>query len=55
MRVSHIHVISCREGSPEVSREIPFYNLDMIISLGYRILSVIATHFRRWATELVKE
>ena len=28
--------------------EIPFYNLDMIISLGYRIRSVIATHFRRW-------
>ena len=31
------------------------YNLDMIISLGYRIRSVIATHFRRWATERLKE
>lgn len=43
------------EGARQVTREIPFYNLDMIISLGYRIRSVIATHFRRWATELLKE
>ena len=43
------------EGNRQVSREIPFYNLDMIISLGYRIRSVIATHFRRWATERLKE
>ncbi len=44
-----------QEGKRQVSREIPFYNLDMIISLGYRIRSVIATHFRRWATERLKE
>lgn len=44
-----------QEGNRQVSREIPFYNLDMIISLGYRIRSVIATHFRRWATERLKE
>lgn len=44
-----------QEGSREVTREIPFYNLDMIISLGYRIRSVIATRFRRWATERLKE
>lgn len=44
-----------QEGARQVSREIPFYNLDMIISLGYRIRSVIATHFRRWATERLKE
>ncbi len=43
------------EGPRKVSREIPFYNLDMIISLGYRIRSVIATHFRRWATERLKD
>lgn len=43
------------EGTRQVSREIPFYNLDMIISLGYRIRSVIATRFRRWATERLKE
>ncbi len=44
-----------QEGNRQVSRELPFYNLDMIISLGYRIRSVIATHFRRWATERLKE
>lgn len=43
------------EGKRQVNREIPFYNLDMIISLGYRVRSVIATHFRRWATERLKE
>ena len=32
-----------------------FYNLDMIISLGYRVKSMVATQFRRWATELLKE
>lgn len=32
-----------------------YYNLDMIISLGYRIKSSIATNFRRWATERLKE
>ena len=44
-----------KEGNREVSRELPFYNLDMIISLGYRIKSIIATNFRRWATERLKE
>lgn len=43
------------EGSRSVEREIPFYNLDMIISLGYRIKSNIATKFRIWATERIKE
>lgn len=43
-----------QEGSRQVSREILFYNLDMIISLGYRIRSVIATHFRRWAQNDLK-
>ncbi|MBD5173199.1 MAG: virulence RhuM family protein [Bacteroidales bacterium] len=37
------------------SYNVTFYNLDMIISLGYRIRSLIATHFRRWATERLKE
>jgi len=32
-----------------------YYNLDMIISLGYRIKSIVATRFRRWATERLKE
>lgn len=44
-----------KEGNREVNRELPFYNLDMIISLGYRIKSIIATNFRRWATERLKE
>ena len=44
-----------KEGSRNVSREIPFYNLDMIISLGYRIKSKIATNFRKWSTERLKE
>lgn len=43
------------EGNRQVSREIPHYNLDMIISLGYRVKSLIATNFRRWATERLKE
>lgn len=38
-----------------MSREIPFYNLDMIIALGYRIRSIVATRFRQWATERLKE
>lgn len=44
-----------QEGTRQVTREIPFYNLDMIISLEYRLRSVIATHFRRWATERLKK
>lgn len=34
---------------------VKYYNLDMIISLGYRVKSVIATNFRKWATERIKE
>ena len=34
---------------------VSYYNLDMIISLGYRIKSITATQFRRWATERLKE
>ena len=44
-----------KEGSRDVERELPFYNLDMIISLGYRIKSIVATRFRKWATERLKE
>ena len=43
-----------KEGNREVTRQIPHYNLDMIISLGYRIKSVIATRFRQWATQRLK-
>lgn len=34
---------------------LPFYNLDMIISLGYRVKSAVATNFRKWASERLKE
>jgi len=44
-----------REGSRDVRRELEFYNLDMIISVGYRVKSLIATRFRIWATQRLKE
>ena len=44
-----------QEDSRKVSRERGFYNLDMIISVGYRVKSVIATRFRNWATERLEE
>lgn len=43
------------EGNREVTRELDYYNLDMIIALGYRINSKIATRFRQWATARLKE
>jgi len=43
------------EGTREVNRDIDFYNLDAIISVGYRVNSVRATQFRQWATQVVKE
>jgi hypothetical protein len=44
-----------KEGNRNIERELPFYNLDLIISLGYRIKSRIATQFRIWATQRLKE
>lgn len=43
------------EGKRRIQRSIDHYNLDMFISVGYRIKSVIATHFRIWATQRLKE
>jgi hypothetical protein len=37
------------------TQEVKFYNLDMIISVGYRVNSVQAINFRRWATSVLKE
>lgn len=44
-----------KEGDREVNRELDFYNLDMIISVGYRVNSQKATRFRIWATTILKE
>jgi len=44
-----------REGKRDVRRELDYYNLDMIISVGYRVKSLIATRFRIWATQRLKE
>lgn len=43
------------EGSRQVTRELPFYNLDLIISVGYRVKSKVATQFRIWATDRLRE
>ncbi len=44
-----------KEGNREVNRKQKFYNLDIIISVGYRIKSQVATQFRIWATKRLKE
>ena len=43
------------EGAREVGRNIDFYNLDAIISVGYRVNSLRATQFRQWATQILRE
>lgn len=43
------------EGGRNVSRQVDFYNLDAIISVGYRVNSVRATQFRQWATQVLRE
>lgn len=43
------------EGGRNVRRTIPYYNLDMIISVGYRVNSKNATQFRVWATSILKQ
>ena len=44
-----------QEGNRQVKRNIAHYNLDMVIALGYRIQSQVATRFRRWATQRLHE
>lgn len=44
-----------KEGQRQVQRNIDHYNLDVIIALGYRVQSQVATRFRRWATERLHE
>ena len=43
------------EGSRNVTRQIEFYNLDVIISVGYRVNTMSGIHFRQWATTVLKE
>ncbi len=44
-----------KEGNREIKRALEFYNLDLIISVGYRVKSSIATAFRQWATQRLSE
>lgn len=48
------YLIVQQEGNREVKREIEHYNLDVIISVGYRVNSIKATKFRQWATSVLK-
>ena len=43
------------EGNRTVTRNIPYYNLDMIISVGYRVNSIRGTRFRQWANNVLKQ
>jgi len=53
---THKKILSVRqEGNRQVKRNLDYYNLDMIISVGYRVKSLIATRFRIWSTRLLKE
>ena len=52
--VSKIEIVQ-QEGARNVKRSVDFYNLDAIISVGYRVNSIRATHFRIWATSVLKE
>jgi hypothetical protein len=49
------HLTVRQEGKRKVERELEYYNLDMIISVGYRVNSVRATQFRQWATRVLRE
>ena len=44
-----------KEGSRNVRRKVEYYNLDAIIAVGYRVNSLRATHFRIWATKMLRE
>jgi hypothetical protein len=44
-----------QEGSRQVHRSLDYYNLDLIIAVGYRVKSAVATRFRQWATERLRE
>ena len=43
------------EGNRKIVRNIPFYNLDIIIAVGYRVNSIRGTRFRQWANKVLKQ
>lgn len=43
-----------KEGNREVERQVEYYNLDVIISVGYRVKSQRGVEFRRWATDVLR-
>ena len=52
--ISKMEIVQ-QEGNRNVKRNIEFYNLDAIISVGYRVNSRRTTQFRRWATQVLKK
>jgi len=52
--ISKMEIVQ-NEGSRNIKRQVEFYNLDAIISVGYRVNSIKATKFRQWATKVLKE
>jgi hypothetical protein len=52
--ISKMEIVQ-KEGTRDVKRNVDFYNLDAIISVGYRVNSSKATQFRIWATKVLKE
>ena len=52
---SAIFALVQKEGNREVERKVNYYNLDVVISVGYRVNSDRAIQFRRWATNVLKE
>ncbi|RAI11087.1 MAG: hydroxyacid dehydrogenase [Candidatus Melainabacteria bacterium] len=54
-RTTEFFSVVQKEGNRNVNREIKHYNLDAIISVGYRVNSTKATKFRQWATQTLKE
>ena len=44
-----------KEGNRSVTRKFLYYNLDAIISIGYRVNSIVGVRFRQWATQVIKE
>ncbi len=52
--ISKMEIVQ-KEGKRDVKRKVEFYNLDMIIAVGYRVNSKLATNFRKWATSILKK